>query len=101
MSDGGHHHGGDMGGQPGFQPGMSPPHEHHHHHIADPSDHSADSWDPTPPPYGRGRPGVRRYRPRTGSAAWAGLWIVRLAILAFIVFVIFQVVHGVSSTSAP
>lgn len=40
MSEGGHHHGGDMGGQQGFQPGMFPPHEshHHHHQIADPSD---------------------------------------------------------------
>ena len=27
MSEGGHHHGGDMGGQQGFQPGMFPPHE--------------------------------------------------------------------------
>jgi hypothetical protein len=45
MSEGGHHHGGDMGGQPGFsdpgfQPGMFPPPEPHlhPHHIADPSD---------------------------------------------------------------
>jgi len=101
MSEGGHHHGGDMGGQPGSQPAMFPlnePHHHHHHHIADPSDHIGDSWGPMPPAYGRPRPGVRRYRPRAGSPAWAGLWIVRLAILAFIVFVAFQVFHGATST---
>jgi hypothetical protein len=101
MSDGGHHHGGDMGGQPGFQPGMAAPHEHHHHHSAEPSERIADPWGPMPPASGPPRPGARRYRPRAGSPAWAGLWIVRLAILAFIVFVIFEIVHGASSTPAP
>jgi hypothetical protein len=96
MSEGGHHHGGDMGGQPGFQPGMFPPHESHlhHHDIADPS-------DLTPPAYGRRRSGVRRVRPRAGSRAWVVLWIVRLAILAFIVYVAFQVFHGAPSTPSP
>jgi hypothetical protein len=99
MSEGGHHHGGDMGGQqgfsgPGFQPGMFPPPEPHHHHIADPS-------DLMPPAYGRRRYGVRRYRPRAGSPAWAVLWIVRLAVLAFIVYVAFQVFHGATSTPSP
>lgn len=54
-----------------------------------------------PPAYGRRRYGVRRYRPRAGSPAWVGLWIVRLAVLAFIVFVAFQVFHGATSTSSP
>ena len=94
MSEGGHHHGGDMSGQQGFQPGMFPPHETHHHHIADPS-------NLMPPAYGRRRNGGRRYRPRPGSPAWMGLWMVRLAILAFIVFVAFQVFHGVTSTPSP
>jgi hypothetical protein len=30
-----------------------------------------------------------------------GLWIVRLAILAFIGYVIFQLVHGMSSAPTP
>ena len=98
MSESGHHHGGDMGGQQGFQPGMFPPpephHHHHHHDIAGPS-------DLTPPAFGQGRYGVRRYRPRAGSPAWVGLWVVRLAVLAFIVFVAFQVFHGAASTSSP
>ena len=94
MSEGGRHFGGDMGGQQGFQPGMFPPHEPHHHHIADPS-------DLTPPAFGRRRYGARRYRPRAGSPAWVGLWIVRLAVLAFIVFVAFQVFHGARSTPSP
>ncbi len=51
-----------------------------------------------PPAFGRSRSGVRRYRPRAGSPAWVGLWIVRLAVLAFIVFVAFQVFHGATST---
>ena len=96
MSEGGHHHGGDMGGQQGLQAGMFPPHEPHHHphHIADPS-------NLMPPAHGRRRYAGRRYRPRAGSPAWVGLWIVRLAILAFIVFVAFQVFHGVTSTPSP
>ena len=93
MNEGGHHHGGDVGGQPG----MFSPHEHHHHHSAD----SSDPWGLTPPAYGQSRPRVRRYRPRAGSPARVGLWIVRLAILAFVVYVIFQIVHGASSTPAP
>jgi hypothetical protein len=95
MSEGGHHHGGDLGGQPG----MLPPHEphHHHHHIADPS----DPWGLIPPAHGQPRPGVRRYRPRAGSPAWVGLWIVRLAVLAFVGYVAFQIVHGATSTPAP
>jgi hypothetical protein len=102
MSDG-HHHGGDMGGQPGFQPGMIPSHEthHHHHHSADPSGQLTDPTDPMSPAYGRRRPGGLRYRPRPGSPAWVGLWIVRLAILAFIGYVIFQLVHGMSSAPTP
>ena len=92
MSESGHHHGGDMGGQPGFQPGMFPPEpHHHHHHIAEPS-------DPMPLAYGRRRRGVGRYRPRTGSPAWVALWVVRLAVLAFIIYVAFQVFHGAAST---
>jgi hypothetical protein len=99
MSEGGHHHGGDMGGQqgfsdPGFQPGMLPPTESPHHHLADPS-------DPMPPAYGRRRSGARRYRPRVGSTAWVVLWIVRLAVIAFIVYVAFQVFHGAASTPSP
>jgi hypothetical protein len=108
MSDGGHHHGGDMGGQPGFQPGMFPPHEthHHHHHVADASDRLGDLSGQMPPAFGRRGNGVRRYgtgrvRPRVGSPAWVGLWVVRLAVLAFIAFVAFQVLHGVTSTSSP
>jgi hypothetical protein len=88
---GGHHHGGDMGGQQGFQPGMFPPHEPHHHHIAEP-------FDPMPSAYGRRRPGALRYRPRAGSLAWVVLWVVRLAILAFIVYVAFQFFHDATST---
>lgn len=97
MSEGGHHHGGDMSGQQGVQPGMFPPPEPHHHPVADPP----DPWGPIPPAYGPPRPGAHRYRPPAGSPAWAGLWIVRLAILAFIVFVIFEIVHGASSTPTP
>jgi len=95
MSEGGHHHGGDMGGQPAFLPAAFPLHEHHHHdhHIADPADPSGAS-DLMPPAYGRRRPGVRRYRPSAGSPAWVGLWIVRLAVLAFIIFLAYQVIHG-------
>lgn len=96
MSEGGHHHHGDMGGQqgfsdPGFQPGMFPPPEPdlHPHHLADPSDLT---------PRARGR---RRYRPRAGSRAWVVLWIVRLAVLAFIVYVAVQVFHGATSTPSP
>jgi hypothetical protein len=98
MSEGGHHHGGDMGG--GFQPGMFPPEHHHHqhhhqHHIAEPS-------DPMPPPaYGQRRPGALRYRPRAGSPGWVMLWVVRLAVLAFIIYVAFQVFHGATSTTSP
>jgi hypothetical protein len=95
----GHHHGGDIGGQPGLQPQMFPHHEHQHHHIADPS-------DPMPPAYGPGssgvrRSGMRRPRPRTGSSAWIGLLIVRLAVIAFIVYVAFQIFHGAASTPSP
>ncbi len=99
MSDGGHHHGGDMGGQqgfsePGFQPGIFPPPEPDPYHMADPSDLMR-------PAYGRPRRGVRRPRPRAGSPAWVVLWIVRLAVLAFIVFVAFQFFHGMTSTPSP
>jgi hypothetical protein len=95
MSEGGHM-GGDMGGQQGLQPGMVPPHEHHHHHH-----HIADPSDLTPPAFGPLRYGGLRYRPRAGSPAWVGLWIVRLAVLAFIAFVVFQVFHGATSTPSP
>jgi hypothetical protein len=93
MSESGHHHGGDMGGQQGFQPGMFPP-EPHHHHIAEPS-------DPMPLAYGRRRRGALRYRPRAGSPAWVALWVVRLAVLAFIAYVAFQVFHGATSMPSP
>jgi hypothetical protein len=101
MSEGGHHHGGDMGGQPslsdpGLQPGAFPPPGPHHHHP-----HIADSSDVMPPAYGRRRRGALRYRPRAGSPAWVVLWIVRLAVLAFIVYVAFQVFHGATSTPSP
>ena len=91
MSESGHHHGGDLGG--GFQPGMFPPEplHPHHHHIAETS-------DPLPPAYGRGRPGVPRSRPRAGSPGWVLRWILRLAVLAFIIYVAFQVFHGATST---
>ena len=92
MSEGGHHHGGDMGG--GFQPGMSPTEHHHHHHH----DHVAGTSDPMPPAHGRRRPAAPRYRPRAGSPGWVVVWVVRLAILAFIIYVVFQVFHGVTST---
>jgi hypothetical protein len=97
MSEGGHHHGADMGGQQGVQPGMFPPPEPHHHHIAD----SSDPFALIPSTYQPPRTGAHRYRPRTGSAAWVGLWIVRLAVVAFVVFVIFEIVHGASSTPTP
>jgi hypothetical protein len=100
MSDSGHHHGGDMGG--GFQPGMFPAeHHHHHHHIAEPSGHIAESSDPMSPAYGRRRPGALRYRPRAGSPGWIMLWVVRLALFAFIIYVAFEVFHGVTSTPSP
>jgi hypothetical protein len=51
--------------------------------------------------YGRRRQGARLYRPRAGSPAWVGLWVVRLAILAFIIYVAFQLFHGVTSTPSP
>jgi hypothetical protein len=100
MSESGHHHGGDMGGQqgfsdPGFQPGMFPPEpHHHHHHIAEPS-------DPMPLAYGQRPRGGLRYRSRASSPAWVALWVVRLAVLAFIVYVAFQVFHGATSTPSP
>ncbi len=99
MSEGGHHHGGDMGGG---QPGMfSPPeHHHNHHHHHDPH-HIADPSGVMPPASGRLGYGVRRYRPRAGSPGWVVQWIVRLAVIAFIVFVVFQVLHGVTSSSSP
>jgi hypothetical protein len=120
MSEGGHHHGGDMGAPQGFQPGMFPAHEPHHHHQhgdmgglqgfqpgmfpgQEPDrHHGADSPDLMPPAYGRrSRYGVRRYRPRPGSPAWVGLWVVRLAVLAFIIYVAFQVFHGATSSPSP
>ncbi len=91
MSESGHHHGGDTGG--GFQPGMSPPGPHHHHHQ-----HIAQTSDPMPPAYGRRRPGAPRYRPRAGTPGWVMLWVLRLAVLAFIIYVAFQVFHGATST---
>ena len=96
MSEGGHHHGGDMGGQSGFQPGMFPPEPHHHHHHHDYN--MVQPPDPMPPAYGRRRHGTGRYRQRPGSPAWVALWVVRLAVLAFIIYVAFQVFHGASST---
>ena len=93
MSEGGHHHGGDMGG--GSQPGMFPPEPHHHHHQ---HQHIAQTSDPMPPGYGRRRPGALRYRPRAGTPGWVVLWVLRLAVLAFIVYVAFQVFHGTTST---
>jgi hypothetical protein len=93
MSESGHHHGGDMGGQPGMFP-PEPHHHHHHHHIA-------ESSDPIPPAYGPRRRGALRYRPRAGSPGWVLLWIVRLAVLAFIIYVAFQVLHGATSTTSP
>jgi hypothetical protein len=98
MSDG-HHHGGDMGGG---QPGMLPPtaaHHHHHHHHDLP--HIADPSGLTPTEYGRRRSGVRPYRPRAGSPGWVARWILRLAVLAFIGYVAFQVFHGAMSTPSP
>ena len=102
MSEG-HHHGGDLGGQPGFsdpgfQPQMFPPPEPDLH----PYD-IADQPDLTPPAYGSRRSRVRRPRPRprTGSPAWIGLLIVRLAVIAFVVYVAFQIFHGGTSTPSP
>ena len=92
MSEGGHHHGGDMGG--GVQPGMFPPAEAHHHHHH----HMAETSDPMPPAYGRRRPGALRYRPRAGSPGWVVRWVLRLVVIAFIVYVAFQVFHGTTST---
>jgi hypothetical protein len=91
MSESGHHHSGDMGG--GFQPGMFPPepHPHHHHHMAETS-------DPVPPAYGRRGPGALRYRPRAGSPGWVLRWVCRLVVLAFIIYVAFQLFHGATST---
>ena len=86
-----HHHGGDMGGQPG----MFPPEPHYPHH------HIAESSDPIPPAYGQRRRGALRYRPRAGSPGWVLLWVVRLAVLAFIIYVAFQVLHGATSTTSP
>jgi hypothetical protein len=98
MSEGGHHHGADMGGQPGFsdpgfQPQMFPPPEPdlHPYDIADPP-------DLTPRAYGSRRSRVRRPRPRAGSPAWVVQWIVRLAVIAFMLYVAFQIFHGAPST---
>ena len=93
MSESGHHHGGDMGGA--SQPGMFSPEPHHHHHQ---HQHIAQPSDPMPPAYGRRRPGAVRYRPRAGTPGWVVLWVLRLAVLAFIVYVAFQVFHGATST---
>jgi len=95
MSEGGHHHGGDMGGQqgfsdPGFQPGMFPSSEPHRD-VPDP-------FASGPPPYARRRYGGRRYRPRVGSPGWVVLWVVRLAIVGFFIYVALQIFHGANST---
>jgi hypothetical protein len=98
MSEGGHHHGGDMGG--GFEPPMFPPEHHlHQHHIAE--SYVAEPSDPMPPAYGQRRPGALRYRPRAGSPGWVMLWVVRLAVLAFVIYVAFHIFHGATSTPAP
>jgi hypothetical protein len=96
MSESGHHHGGDMGGQPGMFP--TEPHHHHHQHH---DQHIAEPSDPMPLAYGRRRQGALRYRPRAGSVGWVTLWVVRLAIIAFIIYVAFEVFHGVTSMSSP
>jgi hypothetical protein len=99
MSDG-HHHGGDAAGQPGLPPGMFPPHEPHRHagHIANPSDSIASPFDPMTPGYGRRRSGVPLLRPRAGSAARVVRSILGLVVIAFMVYVAFQVFHGVATT---
>jgi hypothetical protein len=59
----------------------------------------AETSDPMlPPAYGRRRPGALRYRPRAGSPGWVIRWVLRLAVLAFIIYVAFQVFHGATST---
>lgn len=94
------HHGGDMGGQQGVSPGMFPPSEpHHHHHPHTPEPFPmSDAFPPESGAHGPGRYPRRRYRPRPGSPGWVVLWVVRLAVLAFIGYVAFQVFHGVTST---
>jgi hypothetical protein len=99
MSEGPQHHGGDTSGPqglsgPGFQPGVFSPPEPPHQDLAGPS-------DLMPPPARRRRNGVRQFRPRAGSPAWVVQWLVALALLAFIVYVAFQVFHGATSTPSP
>jgi hypothetical protein len=99
MSDGGHHHVGDMGGpQGGFDP---PSHHHHHHHFEDPLNHQIeDPLNPIFPP-NVSRRGGRRHPRRTSGPALVVLWIVRLALLALFVFVAVEVFHGFASTGPP
>jgi hypothetical protein len=98
---GGHHgghHGGDFGGHhgghissggPDSQPGMFQPSAGHLHH-----DQPSDPLDPLSPSHSRG-PGMRRtgWRPATVTAA-----VIRLAIIAFIIFVAVEVFRGVAAT---
>lgn len=101
MSEGGHHHGGDMGGQPAMFPSPEPHHHHHHHHYDDDPHHIEGQSDAMPPVRGRLGYGARRYRPRTGSPGWVVQWIVRLAVIAFVVFVAYQILQGATSTPSP
>lgn len=92
MSEGSHHHGGNMGGQqgvpePGFQTGLFPP--------AETLGQSVDPSDTAPHLHRRGRRVPRRYRPRAGSPAWVLQWVAALAVvgvLAFIAYVAFHVI---------
>jgi hypothetical protein len=119
MSEGGHQHDGGMDRQPGFQPGMFPSPDSYQY-TADPFLQSTpdpflqgtpDAFPPDapgpfprlPPAYQRSRPGGRvygrrRYPLRVGSPGWVVASVVRLAVIAFIVYVAFQVFHGAAST---
>jgi hypothetical protein len=97
MSEGHHHHGGDASG--GIPPGMLPPSApHHHDHHHQPPGHLADPSDPMWPDSGRRRPRGPVVPLRRGSVAWVTRWVLRLVIIAFIVYVAFQVFHGVATT---
>jgi hypothetical protein len=95
--DFGGHHGGHAGGHgghissggPDSQPGMFQPSAGHRH-----DDQPGDPLDPLSPLHRRG-PGMRRtgWRPATVTAA-----VVRLAIIAFIIFVAVEVFRGMAAT---
>jgi hypothetical protein len=101
--DGGHsggHVGGHVGGHSGGHDaggGFGAGGHHRSHHRPDSGQNQAG---PPGPAFGssRGRPGYRRRPLAAGSAAWFVRLAARLAVLAFVCFVAYQVFHGMSST---